>query len=453
METLRLTLEAIADKDPQWLKRHVPTDWLHTYGRWTQSERLVRGSGPSASAQIRRLLLQTGQDGFTLLDTLEAQDAATLRELPAVGVLRTVWSQQYQRNPPTHNQPTTSVTSLEANQSQNPQGPGGLPEDSAPALPPRLDGPTYSPTTAAVQTGVQMLPASAVDAGQRGNIMVTPHDPQARRATKGAQAWNGYKLHLTETAAEDSPLLITDLEVGAAATYDCHCLDPVQQRLQERDLLPDTRLADAGYVNGPTMHRSRKRQVELLGPVPADTYGASRQESILPAEAFQVDVENRQAICPGGHPNQRWSVYHRRGGEDYDLMAIIWDKQVCGGCSLRGRCLPPGQDQRTLRLSRYYDLLSARRREQTTEAFRERYRRRAGIEATFSHLVNVHGARRTPYRGPDKTLGYYGALCVGVNLRRVAAWQAGRRPRRQRSSALSRLVAEHSAEGTPGAAP
>jgi transposase len=425
METLRLALEALAKQDPAWLQAHIPSEWLHTYASWTQAERLVRETGARAAAETERLLWRTGQDGFALLDALDAAEGEALRTLPAVIVLRTVWSQQFQRQEQKTSVPSEGVT-------EPPGSQAGESSDTA---------------------VVQMLPGSAIDNGQRGQIVVTPHDPQARRATKGAQAWNGYKLHLTETAAEDAPLLITDLEIGAAAAYDCHGLDPLQQRLQERDLLPDTQLADGGYVNGPTLHRSRERQVELLGPVPADTYGASRQEKVWAAEAFQVDVENQQATCPGGHPNQRWSVYHRTGGEDHDLMAIIWDKQVCGTCPLRERCLPPGQDQRILRLSRYYNLLSARRREQKTQAFQERYRRRAGIEATFSHLVNVHHARQTPYRGPDKTLGYYGALCVGVNLCRVAAWQAGNRPRRERRSRLSRLLAERSVEGAPCAAP
>ena len=76
-------------------------------------------------------------------------------------------------------------------------------------------------------------------------------------------------------------------------------------------------LTDASYVNGPTLHRSRERHVELLGPVPADTFGTSRQESIWAAEAFQVDGENRQATCPSAHPNRSWSIYHRAGGEDH----------------------------------------------------------------------------------------------------------------------------------------
>lgn len=252
METLRLALEAIAARDSLWLQRHVPVDWFSTYGAWTQGERLVRESGPRAVTEIRRLLLRTEEDGITLLNALDSPDAVVLRELPAVGVLRSVWSQQYEAE---ENKKSKSERERRA----------------------------------------------------RGHIVVTPHDPQARRATKGTQAWIGYKLHLTETAAQDAPMLITDLEVGAAAAYDCHAVAPIQQRLKARDLLPGTHLADASYVNGPTIHHSRKLQVELLGPVPADTFGASRKEKILPAEAFQVNVESGQAICPGGHSNRRSS--------------------------------------------------------------------------------------------------------------------------------------------------
>jgi len=98
-ETLRLALEAIARKDPRWLQTHVPADWLQTYGAWTPGERLVRKSGPHAGAEIKRLLARTGQDGFTLLQALEAPDATALRPLPAVDVLRTVWYQHYQCDP------------------------------------------------------------------------------------------------------------------------------------------------------------------------------------------------------------------------------------------------------------------------------------------------------------------------------------------------------------------
>jgi transposase len=356
METLRLALEAIAKQDPHWLKVHVPTDWLDTYGAWTQGERLIRESGAQAAAETQRLLLQTGQDGLALLEALEAPHSKALRNLKAVDTLCTVWSQQYQQ---------VELHSRDTPENRSVAQQGKLEAPSATLRVPQPDS-------------LQMRSAAAVDDGQRGHIIVTPHDPQARRATKRGHSWNGYKLHLTETAAEDAPSLITDVEVGAAAAYDCLSLDAIQERLQARDLLPATHLADAGYVNGPTLHHSQERAVELLGPVPADTYGGSRQERIWAAEAFAVDVENEQATCPGGHSPHRWSVYHRPGGKDKDLIALIWDKKVCQRCALREHCLPAGQSQRTLRLSCHYGLLKVRRCEQKSPTFQERYRRRAG---------------------------------------------------------------------------
>jgi len=283
-------------------------------------------------------------------------------------------------------------------------------------------------------------------------VIITPHDPEARWATKQSHAWGGYKLHLTETATEDAPLLITDLDIVAAAVYDSQAVDAIQARLQARALLPETHLADAGYVNGLTIQSSLGYGVDLLGPISADTYGTSRKEKVLPLEAFTVDVENKQASCPSGHPARLWSLYERSGRKGRSLVAIAWDKQTCSRCPLRSQCLPPGQLQRVLRLSPYYTLLTTRRAEQKTSEFRERYRRRAGVEATFSHLVNVHRARRTPYCGPAKTLCHYAALAVGVNLRRVTLWEAGQRPQRERFPYLSRVLADQSALKEPGTA-
>ena len=414
METLRLALEAIAQHDPAWQKVHIPDAWLQNYGPWTQAERLIRESGSRASAEARRLLSRAGQDGFALLDALETEDATLLHGLEAVEVLRTVWTQQYQRSEPHQ---------------------GSLPAASG------TQADVEAQADVKIRSNVQTRPAPALDDGQRGRVIITPHDPEARWATNQGHAWGGYKLHLTETATEDAPLLITDLDIVAAAVYDSQAVDAIQARLQARGLLPETHLADAGYVNGLTIQGSLGYGVDLLGPISADTYGTSRKEKVLPPEAFTVDVENKQASCPSGHPARLWSLYQHSGRKGRSLVAIAWDKQTCSQCPLRQQCLPPGQLQRVLRLSPYYTLLTTRRTEQKTPAFRARYRRRAGVEATFSHLVNVHRARRTPYCGPARTLCHYAALAVGVNLRRVTLWEAGQRPRRERISYLSRLLA------------
>jgi hypothetical protein len=72
---------------------------------------------------------------------------------------------------------------------------------------------------------------------ERHELIDNPHDPQARFATKRSQSWTGYKLHLTETAAEDAPSLITDVAVVAANSYDAVAVDTIQERLKQRHLL------------------------------------------------------------------------------------------------------------------------------------------------------------------------------------------------------------------------
>lgn len=421
METLRLALEAVAQHDPTWRKAHVPDAWLQNYGPWTQAERLIRESGSRASAEARRLLSRAGQDGFALLDALDGEDATLLRSLAAVEVLRTVWIQQYQRSDP-HQVPLPDALGTEAKKN--------------------VEADMKAKVDVQIRSSVQTRPAPALDDGQRGRVVITPHDSQARWATKQGHAWGGYKLHLTEKATEDAPLLITDLDIVTAAVHDSQAVAPIQQRLQMGELLPETHLADAGYVNGLTIQSSLGHGVNLLGPISADTFGTARKDTILPPEAFTVDVENQQATCPGGYAARLWSLHERSGRNGRSLVAIAWNKKTCSQCPLRQQCLPPGQLQRVLRLSPYYTLLITRRAEQKTDAFRERYRRRAGIEATFSHLVNVHRARRTPYCGSAKTLCYYTALAVGVNLRRVALWEAGHRPKRARFGYLSRVLAD-----------
>jgi transposase len=437
IETLRLALYALAKHDPIWLTAHTPAEWLQTYDSWTQAERLVRETGSKGEAETKRLLLRTGQDGFSLLDALDQEAPTSLRELPAIAVLRTVWSQYYRRQ----EQAATPVA-LEVTDSQ-----GTPPPDRQVVATAPVQDTAFPPTAPATQSSQQtpslelITHSSHTKEGWR-EVIVSPHDPEARVATKRGHTWVGYKLHVTETASEEAPALITDVEIGAAAAYDCHSVAGIQQRLQAREVLPDTHLADTGYVNGASIKDSQARHVALLGPVPADNFNASQRPVGFGTEDFVVDMQHQQAICPAGQTSVRWSEYDRPDLPAHKKLVVSWDKKICLACPLQQSCLGPGKAPRTLGLTGYYDVLAARRKEQKTEAFHERYRRRAGIEATLSHLVNVQGARRTPYRGPEKSLTYYAALAVGVNLRRVSVWQTGKRPERERSGRLSRLLTE-----------
>jgi len=79
--------------------------------------------------------------------------------------------------------------------------------------------------------------------------------------------WVGYKVHLTETCAEDCPRLITRVETTAAPTADNETLPDIHHSLKAKDLLPRTHLVDSGYIDAALLVTTEKDYaVDLYGP-------------------------------------------------------------------------------------------------------------------------------------------------------------------------------------------
>src|SRR5262249_31353140 len=84
-------------------------------------------------------------------------------------------------------------------------------------------------------------------------------------------------------------------------------------------------------------------------------------------------------------------------------------------------------------------VLETRRREQITELWQQRYRIRAGVEATISQTTRRTGIRRTRYASVDKThLGHLFAA-TAINIIRIDAWLTDTPLGRTRTSHLARL--------------
>jgi transposase len=388
METLRLALVDLEATDPAWLKTAVPSSWAEQYGSWTQHERLVHSKGEAGRAEAERLLQQAGADGQWLLDQLAAPGTpAALVAAEPVGVLRRVWGQQF--------------------------------ETVAGRMQPRA----------------QMDTCGA-------DLIHTPHDPDVRYGEHGGHAWEGYLLQWTETAAPDAPRIITDVATTPAGRRDSQELDGIQTRLAERDLLPDVQMGDRGYVTGETLAGSAARGVQLVGPIQPDSSLQARTPGGLTVEQFEVDWAQRQARCPGGQTATTWSESHNRYGAD--VVHIRFAAAACRICPLQPRCMPKGpvgQSGRSLQLTATHSLVRQRRQEQTTPAFRQAYRQRAGVEASLSNAVRQHGARWARYRGLIKTSLQHVWLASAINLKRATAWWMGRRPRTERKAGLRTLAA------------
>jgi hypothetical protein len=83
-----------ADREvaPDWVRAHVPVEWVERYGERLYHERL-----PKDEEERKQYANQVGADGWMLLAALDASATPDwLSALPAIITLRTIWEQQFE---------------------------------------------------------------------------------------------------------------------------------------------------------------------------------------------------------------------------------------------------------------------------------------------------------------------------------------------------------------------
>jgi transposase len=84
-------------------------------------------------------------------------------------------------------------------------------------------------------------------------------------------------------------------------------------------------------------------------------------------------------------------------------------------------------------------LLAARKREDT-EAFKQTYRHRAGIEGTHSQGTRTMGLRRSRYFGLPKTHLAHVAIATAINVVQLTSWLRGEAPAQTRTSPFKQVM-------------
>ena len=277
-ETLRAALEAVAVAAPAWLASWMPKSWQAQYEARVDSYRL-----PSDEGERTELTWRIAADGYQFLETAFAVSApAWLSQVPAVSILRTVWLQQFQRT---------------------------------------------------ITDGVQEVAWRGKDELPPSRARITsPYDPDSRNAVKRGSAWDGYKVHFTETCdAKETgqPHLITHVVTTDATVGDPVVVDEIHDRLGAKRLLPGEHLMDAGYISAELLLTApTQRGVRVIGPVRPMTR-RTVQATGYDKASFTIDWVARRAICPvgalsllrfGGHSRSgvrpREDVHHGEHGEE-----------------------------------------------------------------------------------------------------------------------------------------
>ena len=261
-ETLRATLNAIAEVEPEWLRAQIDEEWFDRYVHRFELARL-----PKAESKRAELRQQVGRDGLRLLQASQQPQAPeAVRDLPQIPLLQQVWQQHYEE----------------------------------------VDG------------EIRWRDGPAVANAQR---VVSPYDPDARSARKREIEWLGYKSHMTETCDEEPNALhlIVQVETTPATTADEQVLAPLLAKERQQGLAPEEMYLDMGYTSAEQLVEQACLGTRIIGPVAGTT---SWQPSGFTAQDFQLDWPKQVAICPQGQRSQRWRQGQDKRGKPITVMAI-----------------------------------------------------------------------------------------------------------------------------------
>lgn len=252
-----------------------------------------------------------------------------------------------------------------------------------------------------------------------------PADPDA---SYNAHRGLGYMAQIVDTYAEDDgpayeaasrePDLITHVAVHKMTVHDGHQLPGTLDDLAGRVLTPKVLLADSHYDSADNMTLAEERSIDLTAPARTAKGGSS---GLLTLEDFSLDEAGLALECPSGIAPVSSSAANAKLQARFDLA-------TCRECPNRNRC-PVQADKHDGQFARFqYTLTRAenqkRRLHERSDAFREIYRRRAGIEATMSRLKYQMNLAHLRVRGMPAMRYTVNLRALGLNIRRCAAVQA-----------------------------
>ncbi|MCK5915895.1 MAG: transposase, partial [Deltaproteobacteria bacterium] len=260
--------------------------------------------------------------------------------------------------------------------------------------------------TTETATCVTIKPSKDVSSDSLQN----PSDPDAGYC---GHKGKGYQVQVMETYSPDKtqPDLITHVSVEAAHESDANALLPAIEDTKKRNMAPTELLADTLYGSDENIETAKEMGVEVVAPAMG-----TREQAITLAD-FQFSETDEITACPVGQLPQKINV-GKNGG-----LTVHFNKTVCDNCPQQSNC-PVNRQKNRCTIS--YDAkslrLARRRKQEQTPEFKERYRYRAGAEATMSDLDRVTAIKHLRVRGMIPVRVAATLKATGLNIRRAAAF-------------------------------
>ena len=236
-----------------------------------------------------------------------------------------------------------------------------------------------------------------------------PSDPDAGYSSHKGQ---GYQVQVVEsftTTDDQGPALITRVAVESADQHDANALLPALEQLARQEMLPRELLADSLYGSDSNCETAmQEHQVEVVAPaLPGN------QKKFYLAE-FTLDDQGRILTCP------QWTAPDavKKSTSGY---SAAFPHAACLACPVFDQC--PVTKGKKACYYRYTDKdirLARRRKEEDSPTFREKYRYRAGVEATMSEFDRRTGVKHLRVRGMKAVRFAAIMKAIGLNILRAS---------------------------------
>jgi len=244
-----------------------------------------------------------------------------------------------------------------------------------------------------------------------------PSDPDA---TYSGHKGQGYQVQVQETFCDDEEKkeetlnLITHVEVEPAHNSDANALIPAIESTERQNLKPKELTADALYGSDDNCERAKEHDVELIAP----TMGSVDKDKLTITD-FQFSEKGEVVACPQGNAPAKVKKRKR--------VSIGFASHDCRNCPELSRCpVKKGGKYYYLLFTDKEMRIAKRRIYEQSDKFKDRYRWRAGVEATMSEYDRRTGVKHLRVRGL-KAVRFCATLkALGVNIFRAAAVRLSR---------------------------
>ncbi len=239
-----------------------------------------------------------------------------------------------------------------------------------------------------------------------------PSDPDAGYSNHKGK---GYQVQVVESYSdkdEKQLSLITFVAVESADKHDANALLPAVEDLKARDVAPKELLADSLYGSDANCEKATaEHDVKVVAPVMP-----GNQKYFQLAE-FLLDEQGRIILCPCNKKPER--VKRTKKG-----FSVAFSSPTCQDCESFDCCPVTTGKKACYYRYKTKDIRMARRRQhEKSDSFKDKYRYRAGVEATMSEYDRRTGVKHLRIRGMKAVRFAAIMKAIGLNIFRAARYK------------------------------